>query len=67
MIEYQMPETRQYRCYKLGDILFVPHYTIPKMYAGPSKPKYFDEQELKRMNATIVVEQLWSTAARNGE
>jgi hypothetical protein len=79
MTEYEVPETRQYRCYKLGNTLFVPHYTIPKMYVGPSKrvetgfikanypARYFYEQELKRMNATIVVEQLWSTPARNGE
>lgn len=78
-MEYEVPETKNYKCYKVGNIMYVPHYTIPGMYVGPSKrvetgfiranytARYFYEQELKRMNATEVFEQLWATSARDGK
>ena len=75
--EYATPETKSYKCYKVGNTLFIPHYDIPGLYVGPSKRvetgrikahyerRSFYKEELMRMNATQVQEQLWTTAARD--
>jgi len=75
--EYAVPETKAYKCYMLGNILYVPHYTKPGVYIGPStrhetifiKGRYtartFFKQELVKLGATVVIENLWSTSARN--
>ena len=75
--EYETPETKSYKCYKMNQILYVPHYNNPGIYVGPStrqetgfiKGKYtarlFYKHELIKMGATEVIEQLWSTNARN--
>jgi hypothetical protein len=75
--EYAVPETKAYKCYKVGNILYVPHYTNPGVYVGPSirqetgfvKGKYvarfFYKNELIKMGASEIIEQLWSTSARD--
>ena len=75
--EYATPETKSYRCYKVGDILYVPHYNNPGVYVGPSKrietgfiradyhARYFYKHELLKMGATEIMEQLWVTSARD--
>jgi hypothetical protein len=75
--DYATPETKSYKCYKIGQVLYVPHYNNPGIYIGPStrqetgfiKGKYtarlFYKNELIKMGATEVIEQLWSTAARD--
>jgi len=75
--DYSTPEIRSYKCYKIGDILFVPHYNNPGIYVGPStrqetgfiKGKYtaqlFYSHELLMMGAREVTEQLWATSARD--
>lgn len=75
--EYATPETKNYKCYKLNDILYVPHYNNPGVYVGPSvrqetgfikgkyNARYFYRHELIRMGAIEVTEQLWQTPARD--
>ena len=75
--EYATPETAAYKCYKVGDILYVPHYNNPGVYVGPSVRKdsgyikanysarYFYKHELIKMGAVEITEQLWTTAARS--
>jgi hypothetical protein len=77
MSEYCIPETANYKCYKINKILYVPHYNNPGVYVGPSVrentgfikgnyvARYFYKHELIKMGATEVIEQLWSTSARD--
>ncbi len=77
MSEYCIPETANYKCYKIGNVLYVPHYNNPGVYVGPSVKedtgfikgkyvaRYFYKHELVKMGATEVIEQLWSTSARD--
>ena len=72
------PSIKNYLCYKVGDHLFVPHYTQPGLYVGHSikKPcpqpntfsyyfKSYYKRELLNMGAKEVMEHLWETSARN--
>ena len=75
--EYAVPETKNYKCYMLSNIMYVHHYTKPGVYVGPSirhetsfiKGRYtartFFKEELVKLGATVVVENLWSTSARD--
>jgi hypothetical protein len=57
--------------------MYIPHYEIPGLFVGPSKRvdtgrikahyerRSFYREELKRMNATEIQEQLWQTPARD--
>jgi hypothetical protein len=75
--EYATPEYKSYRCYKVNQVLYVPHYTNSGIYVGPStkqetgfiKGKYtarlLYKHELIKMGASEVIEQLWSTSARD--
>ena len=76
-MNFDVPERANYSCYKLNGITYLPHYDIPAMYVGPSKRiesgfikahyesvKFF-KNELIRLGAVEVKEQLWTTHARN--
>jgi len=75
--EYAIPETKNYKCYKMGNIMYIPHYEIPGLFVGPSKRietgrikaiyerRSFYKEELVRMGASETYEQLWSTNARD--
>jgi hypothetical protein len=75
--EYSIPETKNYKCFKLGNIMYIPHYEIPGLFVGPSKRtetgrikaiyerRSFYKDELVRMGAAETYEQLWSTSARD--
>ena len=77
--EYATPETKTYKCYKVGEVLFVPHYNNPGIYIGPAtrqetgfiKGKYtaqlFYAHELLMMRAREVTEQLWVTSGRDAK
>lgn len=53
-------------CYKVGDMVFVPHYTR-KVYVGPGyfweHSKAWTADELVARGATTTVEFLWSRHA----
>ena len=57
-------------CYKLGDILFVPHYKRIGVFVGPGHQEFdkipvpnrsieYSEMELISLGATKVQESLW--------
>ena len=75
--EFDVPERANYKCYKLGNVMYIPHYELPGVYVGPSVRKeskfikadytarHFYRSELVKMGASEVIEQLWTTLARN--
>jgi len=77
LTEYEVPEVSNYKCYKLGNILYIPHYHKPFVFVGPSvrtlnyakRPeftaRYFYKNELLKLGASEITEMLWSTSARN--
>ncbi len=76
-MEFDVPEKANYKCYKVGKILYIPHYNNPGVYVGPSKrietgfiranypARYFYKHELLKMGALEITEQLWCTSARD--
>ena len=76
--QHDFPDVKNYKCYKLGQQLYVPHYSQPGLYVAPSirkeniyrnKVEYYARTfygaELTKMGAIQVMEQLWETKARN--
>lgn len=55
-----------YRCYKLGQVLYVPSYNEAGIYVGPGGRKRI-EADLVKLNAKPVNEMLWTTMARDGK
>ena len=37
--EFDVPDRANYKCYKLGNVMYIPHYELPGVYVGPSKRK----------------------------
>ena len=79
MPEFESPDFSQYKCYKMGGILHIPHYTKPNVYVAPciritnnfGRPdfpaRYFYKHELLAMGAVEVMETLWKTTARDSK
>ena len=77
--DYAVPESKLYKCYKVHGVLYVPHYTNPGIYVGPStrvdtgfikakyNARYFYKHELIRMGASEIMEQLWVTSGRDAK
>ncbi len=75
--DFDVPEMANYRCYKIDNILYLPHYTIPGCYVGPSVRKeskfikadyvarQFYRSELIKMGASVEMHPLWATPARD--
>ena len=75
--EFESPDFAQYKCYKMGGILYIPHYVKPGVYVAPSikttnafgRPdfaaRYFYKHELIAMGASETMETLWKTSARD--
>jgi len=75
--EFDVPDRANYKCYKLGNVMYIPHYELPGVFVGPSKRKeskfiradyvarHFYKSELVKMGATEHIEQLWTTSARD--
>jgi hypothetical protein len=79
ILEFESPDFSQYKCYKMGGILHIPHYTKPGVYVAPciritnnfGRPdfpaRYFYKHELLAMGAVEVMETLWKTTARDSK
>jgi hypothetical protein len=75
--DHEVPDMANYKCYKIGNTLYVPHYTVPGLYVGPSvrretkfiKADYvarqFYRSELIKMGASVEMHPLWVTPARD--
>jgi len=75
--EFESPDFSNYKCYKMGGILYVPHYTKPGVYVAPCirvelptgradfPARYFYKHELLAMGAVETKESLWKTYARD--
>jgi hypothetical protein len=75
--EFETPEFSNYKCYKMGGILYVPHYVKPGVYVAPAikvvgpngrsefTTRYFYRHELLSMGAVETKESLWKTYARD--
>lgn len=56
------------KCYKLGQIIYVPHYSFPGLWAQPgytdgirrSSGNYLTERDLLMVGAVQVTHMLWS-------
>ena len=77
--EFESPDFAQYKCYKMGGTLHVPHYTKPGVYVAPCikivnqfgrneyPARFFYKHELLAMGAVEVMETLWKTYARDNK
>jgi len=77
--EFESPDFAQYKCYKMGGILHIPHYVKPGVYVAPCikivnqfgrseyPARYFYKHELLAMGAVEVMETLWKTTARDSK
>ena len=55
-----------YRCYKIGQVLYVPSYNDEGIFVGPGGRKRI-EADLIKLGAMPVNEMLWVTSARDGK
>jgi hypothetical protein len=55
-----------YRCYKVGQILYIPSYNEEGIFVGPAGVKKI-EADIIKQGATPVNEMLWVTSAREGK
>jgi len=75
--EFESPDFAQYKCYLVGGVLHLPHYTKPGVYVAPTicqgvingRPDYktpeYSQIQLKMMGAIETLETLWKTYARD--
>jgi len=75
--EFESPDFAQYKCYKLNNILYVPHYVKHGVFVAPCikienqfgrndfSARYFYKHELIAMGASETMETLWKTSARD--
>jgi hypothetical protein len=62
--QQQKHDKVRYRCYRIGQILYLPTYTVPKLYTSPSG-KLYSEDELTMQGARVQYEFLWESKARD--
>jgi hypothetical protein len=55
-----------YRCYKLGQVLYIPSYNDEGIFVGPGGRKRI-EADLIKLGALPVNEMLYVTSARDGK
>ena len=58
-------DKEMYRCYKLGQVLYVPSYSDEGIFVGPAGRRRF-EADLIKLGGKPVNEMLWATLARDG-
>ena len=58
-------DKEMYRCYKLGQVLYVPSYNDEGIFVGPAGRRRI-EADLIKLGAKPVNEMLWATLARDG-
>jgi hypothetical protein len=62
--QQQKHDKVRYRCYRIGQILYLPTYNAPKLYTSPSG-KLYSEEELNLLGARLQYEFLWESKARD--
>jgi len=67
MSSKDVPHPRDmYRCYKLGQVLYIPSYNDEGIFVGPAGRKRI-EADLIKLGALPVNELLYVTSARDGK
>lgn len=67
MSSKDIPHPRDiYRCYKLGQVLYIPSYNDEGIFVGPAGRKRI-EADLIKLGALPVNEMLYVTSARDGK
>ena len=67
MSSKDIPHPRDmYRCYKIGQILYIPSYNDEGIFVGPGGRKRI-EADLVKLGALPVNELLYVTSARDGK
>jgi hypothetical protein len=63
MTDFDVPGRKTHRVYRVGRVVYVPHYTRPYLYVGPGYPKLDPREwypgELERRGAIEDHMDLW--------
>lgn len=66
-LQNSMVETHETICYRLNDVLYVPHYRNGAIFVGPGYPRVtrrrYSAEELLARGAVPVTEMMWSRDA----